>query len=158
MEEKNKRTNTSAIRGKAMWHFCAALREFAGYLQACNLREISTKPLGMLTHLLTVQLPSSPCLLLLTVSFFGQLSQADCPLLSSFVNSLSLSSLRPSFPRPLPVSWEILYSGSLCGFNAKADKVIPWPAHTHKRKRNATHRVTLRRIIIFTINYLFAHR
>ena len=41
--------------------------------RACILRETSTKPLGMLTHLLTALLPSSHCLLPLTVI----LSQLD---------------------------------------------------------------------------------
>ena len=45
-----------------------------------------TKLLGMLTHLLTALVPSSRCPLLLTVSFSGQLSQANCSLLPSFVN------------------------------------------------------------------------
>ena len=71
--------------------------------RACILHETSTKPQGMLTHLLTALLLSSHCLLLLTVSFLGQLSRADCSLLPSFVKRLSLSSLVPSFPPPLLV-------------------------------------------------------
>ena len=54
--------------------------------RVCILRETSTKPQGVMTHLLTAQLPSFHCLLLLTVSFSGQLFQADCSLLPSFVN------------------------------------------------------------------------
>ena len=91
----------------------------------------------MLTHLLTALLPSSHCFLLPTVSFYGQLSQADCSLLPSFVNWPSLSSLGPSFPPPLPVS----HSGPLCGFRAKTDKEILWVAPT-QTETNATHRVT----------------
>ena len=53
---------------------------------ACILHKTSTKSLRMLTHLLTALFPSSHCLFLLTVSFSGQLSQADCSLLASFVN------------------------------------------------------------------------
>ena len=59
--------------------------------RACILRETSTKPLGMWTHFLIVfsaLLPSFHCLLLPTVSFSGQLIQADCSLLPSFVNWL----------------------------------------------------------------------
>ena len=78
---------------------------------ACILRETSTKPLGMLTHFLTALLPSSHCLLLLTVSFSGQLSQADCSFLPSFVNCLSLSFLGSSFPPSLLVSREALCVG-----------------------------------------------
>ena len=60
--------------------------------RACILRETSTKPLWTLTHFSTALLPSSHCLLLRTVSFSGQRSQADCSLLPSFVNSLSVFS------------------------------------------------------------------
>ena len=42
-----------------------------------------------------------------------------------------LSSLGPSFPRPLPVSREVSPLGPLCGFRVKANKEILWPAHTH---------------------------
>ena len=65
----------------------------------------------------------SHCLFLPTVSFSGQLSQADCSLLPSFVNWLSLSSLGPSFPRPLPVSQEISPSCPLCGFRTKTKRL-----------------------------------
>ena len=51
--------------------------------RACILCETST----MLTHILTALLPSSHCLHLLTVSFSGQLSRADCSLLPFFANS-----------------------------------------------------------------------
>ena len=74
--------------------------------------------------------------------FSGQLSQADCSLLHSFVNSLSLSSLGPSFPPPLSVSLGISPSGPLFGFHAKTDKEILWPAPT-ETEMNATYCVTL---------------
>ena len=48
--------------------------------------QTSTKPLVMLAHLLTALLPSSHCLLLLTVSFSGQylkLTVLFCPPLST---------------------------------------------------------------------------
>ena len=66
--------------------------------RAYILRETSTKRLRMLTYLLTVfstLLPSSHCLLLSTVSSSGQLSQANCSLLPSFVNWLCLLSDLP---------------------------------------------------------------
>ena len=84
------------------------------------LRETSTKPLGVLTHLLTALLPSSHCLLQLTVSFSGQLPQVDYSLLPFFINWVSLSSLGRSFPPPLP----------LCGLRAKTEKEILWVAPT----------------------------
>ena len=71
-------------------------------------------------------LPSSHYLLLPTVSFSGQLSQADRSLRPSFVNPLSLSSLRLSFPPPLL----LLHSCPLCGFRTKTDKEILRPAPT----------------------------
>ena len=105
--------------------------------QTCILCETSTKPLGMLTHFLTVfsaLLPSSYCLLLPTMFFSAQLSKAHCSLLPSFVNWPSLSSLRPSFSRPLPVSWEISCSCPLCRFRAKTDKEILSGTHTNRNE------------------------
>ena len=81
-----------------------------------------------------------------TVSFPELLSQADCSLLPSFVNWLSLSSLGPSFSPPLPVVWANSPSGSLCGFRAKTDKEILWPALIQK-EMNATYCVTIITII-----------
>ena len=69
--------------------------------------------------------------------FSTLLSSPDCLLLLSFVNYLSLSSLGPSFPRPLPVSREISRSGPLCGFRAKADKGILRLTPTHTNTTNA---------------------
>ena len=65
-----------------------------------------------------------PCWFLLTVSFSFSwlLSQADWSLLSFFVNCLSVSSFGPSFPRPLPVSWEISPTGPLWEFRAKTKR------------------------------------
>ena len=99
------------------------LKTSASY-STCVLRETSTKPLGMLTHLLTALLLSSHYLLLPTMSFSGQLFQINRSLRPSFVNWLSLSSLGPSFPPLLPVSRQISPSSSLCGFHAKTDKDI----------------------------------
>ena len=81
------------------------------------------------------------CLLLLTISFSGQLSQADWSLLPCSVNWLSLSSLGPPFPPPLLVSWEISPSVLCVGFMPKQTKrSSEW--RQHKRKRIATHRIT----------------
>ena len=54
-------------------------------------------------------------------------------LLSAFFGS----ALGPSFPRPLPVSWEISCASLLCRFCAKADKGIFWLALTHTHTANA---------------------
>ena len=106
MEEKNKRTNTDL--GQLQLQEGGSLRDtfvqLSEHLQAIAgeyLRKTSTEPLGMLTHLLTVLsalLLSFHCLLLLTVSFSGQLSQANCSLLLSFINWLCLLWDFPSLP------------------------------------------------------------
>ena len=125
VEEKDKRTNTGlgelqALEGGSLCDILCSSPCICMLSRACILRETSTKSLGMLTNLLTVVLPSSRCFLLLTVSFSGRLSQADCSLLFSFVNCLSLS----SFPPPLPVLRAILPSCTLGGFRAKTVKEI----------------------------------
>ena len=127
------------------------------------LRETSTKLQRMLTHLFALINPASVGLQVLavvfltsvdsllcpadifslpTVSFPGLLSQADCSLLPSFVNwSLCLLSDLPSLlhfrsrGRSRPQS--------LCaGFAPKQTKrSSEWLQH--KRKRIATHRITL---------------
>ena len=81
------------------------------------------------------------CLLLLTVSFSGQLSQADWSLLPYSVNWLSLSFLRPSFPPPLLVSPEIS-STVLCVDLAPKQTKRSSEWCQHKRKRIATQCVT----------------
>ena len=52
---------------------------------------------------------------------------------------LSLFFLGPSFPRPLPVSWEISPSGPLCGFrtkNRQKDPLTGVHTHTHTHQHN----------------------
>ena len=94
----------------------------------------------MLSHLLTLANPVSKS----THPSSHLLSPADCPtLLSSVDLFLLLTSLGPSFPRPLPVSWEISRASPLNIFRAKTDKGIFWLAHTHTHTTNAQHRATL---------------
>ena len=103
---------------------------------ACILRETSTKATRNANSSLTV---FPHCLLLLAVlplDCYLKPTVLLCSLLStgSLCLPLStdpLSSLEPSFPRPLPVSWEVSPLDLLCGFRAKADKEILWPEHTH---------------------------
>ena len=120
--------------------------------QARILRETSTKSLGMLTHLLTALFPSSHCLLLLTVSFSGQLSQADCSLLPSFVNWLSLSSLGPSSPPPLLVSREISPSVLCVGFAPKQTKRS---SEWRQRKQKPMQRIVSQQIIGNLVEFEF---
>ena len=143
VEEKNKQTNTDLgqLQAQEGGSLCDTFVQLSVHLQAIAgeyLHETCTKPLGILTHLLTVfsaLLPSSHCRLRPSLD---SLSQADCSLLPSFVNCLSLSSLGPSFPPPLLVSC----SGSLCGFCAKTEKEILWVTPT-QTEMNATHHITL---------------
>ena len=92
-------------------------------------------------------------------SIFSLPPSADCVLLWTAISTrlfssvllcqlLSLSSLGPSSPPPLPVSREISPSGPLCGFHAKADKEILWPAHTHTNTTNSQHSVIIGNIIL----------
>ena len=126
-----------------MWQFCAALRAFAGnrwWIIAQNV------------HKTTSNADSSLNCLLCPVSIFSLPPSADCVLLwtatsswlfsSALLCQLTLSVFSPTnFLRPLPVSWEISPSGPLCGFRAKPDKEILWPAPI-QTERNATHCVT----------------
>ena len=129
------------------------------HLQAITggyLRETSTKPLGMLTYLIALVNPASVGQQVLAAAFLTSVDWSPlCPgliswptrsvnwsLLLSSADCVLLASLGPSFPRPLPVSWEISRTGPLCGFRAKTDKGILWPASTHT-ETNATHCVTI---------------
>ena len=94
VEEKNKRTNTDL--GQLQGLLCSSPC-ICRLSRVCILNETSTKPSGMLIHLLTDLLQSSHCLLLSTVSFSGQLSQADRSLLPFFINWLSLSLFSRTF-------------------------------------------------------------
>ena len=160
--------------------------------RACILRETSTKPLGVLNHSSLVN-PASVGQQVLAVVFLTlvdslrchasifslpssadcvfsrQLSQADGSLWPSVVNWLSLSSLGPSFRPPFPVSREISPAGILCGFRAKADKDILWPAPP-QTEMNATYCATnlgtllksfkycyLTLLTLFNITHLFSH-
>ena len=78
VEEKNKRTNTGLVSSKCKKRevYVALLRCspcICRLSKACILRETSTKPLGMLTHLLTALLTSSYSLLLLCPSLDSHL-------------------------------------------------------------------------------------
>ena len=83
-------------------------------------------------------------LLLLTALSNRLISSADCLLLwptlisCAILLTVLLSSLGPSFPRPLPVS----RTCPLCGLSDKTDKGIVWLAPTHTNTTNAQHRVT----------------
>ena len=101
----------------------------------CILRETSTKPRGMLTHLWLPPSADRPSP--------GLLSQADRPPLPCFVNWLSVFSgtFLPSSTSGLAGD---LVLSSLCVFRAKTDKEIVWVAPT-QTKRIATHHVTILR-------------
>ena len=95
----NERTRTWVSSKRKKWGIYDTFVQLFVHLQANAgkyLHETSTKPLGMLTHLLTV-----------SFSFSWLHSQANCVVLPTVVNFLSLSSLGPFFSHPLPVSQEI---------------------------------------------------
>ena len=62
--------------------------------------------------------------LIFWLTFSWVLPPADSPLLLPV--SFSLPWFLPSFPRLLPVSWDISRTSSLCGFRAKTNKGILW--------------------------------
>ena len=111
-------------------------------------------------HLCVYRSKQLPFWLLLTgllsaLLLFLDWPSLDCSLLPtglfcSLLLTVLPSSLGLSFPRPLPVSWEISRTISLCGFCAKTDKGIVWLAPTHTQTTNGQHRVT-----IFLFNQLW---
>ena len=146
---KKRRTNnhglgfaSSVRREKSVTLLCILC--FCGIMRACTRAKLPQaasnadlpsrvgqpgfcRSTGLSSHLydfcwLVSSLPSSQ---LLTGLF--------CPLL--LTDSFS-SALGPSFPRPLPVSWEISRASPLCGFRAKTDKRIFWVAlsYTHRNE------------------------
>ena len=123
VEKKNKRTNTdlgqlqAQERGVCITFLCS-FPCICRLSRACILHETSTKLRGMLTHLCLSSLTASSY----RPSFPELLPQADCPPLPTVVNSLSLSSLGPSFPPPLLVSREISPSVLCVGFASKQTK------------------------------------
>ena len=92
--------------------------------RACILRETSTKATRNANSSLTI---FPHCLLLLTVL------PLDCYLKPTVLlcSPLSTASLCLPLSTPLRVSQDVSPLGPLCGFRAKADKEILWPAHTH---------------------------
>ena len=130
VEEKNKITNTDLgqLQVQKGGSLCDTFVQLSVHLQAIagvyfaqNFHKVIRNADSSLDCLLC---PASIFSLPPSVSFSGQLSQAGCSLLPCFVNCFFLSSLRPSFPPPLPHSREISPSGPLYGFLAKTDEEI----------------------------------
>ena len=110
--------------------------EFCELARACTRTKLPQKPLAMLT--------SVDCVLLLLLT-----TLSSWPFTFAFLcQLLSLSSLQPSFPGPFLVSSEILCLGPLCGFCAKTDNEILWPAPI-QTEMNATYCVTNVIVLIF---------
>ena len=140
VQEKNKRTNTDlgqlqAQEGGVCDTFVLLsvhLQAFAGVYFVRNLHKASKNANSSLDCLLYPASifwlpPSADCVLLWTANSSRLLSSVRlCDLLSQ-------SSLGPSSLPPLPVSWEISPSGSLCGFCVKTKTYSGW--HQDKRKR-----------------------
>ena len=109
-------------------------------------------PVSVGQQVLAVVFLTSVDSVLCPASIFSLLPSANCVLLwaatssqlfsyALLVNWLSLSSLGLSFPPPLSVSREISPSDLLCGFCAKTDKEILWPAPI-QTEMNTTYCVT----------------
>ena len=152
IEEKKKKQSRAWVSSKRRkGEVCITFMLLSVYLQAIvsvYSSEIPTKSLEMLTHPLTLSnttlgphnLAVGFPRLLLTALFCLLLCSAYCSGLSSALISSVLSSilfsLWPSFPRPLPVSWEISHASTLCGFRAKTDKSnIQTGTYPHLQKR-----------------------
>ena len=133
-KKKNKRTNTDFGQLQAQereFVTLCILRAFVDYRGWCILRETSTKATRNTNSSLTV---FPHCLLLLTVlllDFYLKPTALLCPALSTD----HLSSQGPSFPRPLPVSLEVLPLCPLSGFRTKAKRFSDRCAHTHTTQR-----------------------
>ena len=140
VEGKNKRTNTDLgqlqAQERSMWHFCAALRAFAGYRGRVFARNFHKATRNANSFLALVS-PASIGQQVLAVVFLTSVILSSLPsfhlpnwpVLStgpfrSFQLTVSFSSLWPSFLHPPPVSWEISRASSFCGFRVKKDKGI----------------------------------
>ena len=111
-EQTNKHGSGSApnARGGSLWHFCAALRAFAGNRGRILARNF---------HKATRNADSSYDCPVLTTGLFRSLL-----LTVLFSPPLSTDPLGSSFPPLLSVSLEISPSGPLCEFRAKTHKGI----------------------------------
>ena len=115
MEERTNKHGLRLARGvsrEKFWYFSVAIA-------SVYLDEISTQLPGTLTHPLALSDRAS--------GFTGHNKSLQQPLLSNIhlsmtvANSHLFTALRHYL---LPVSLEILYASSLCGFRAKTDKGI----------------------------------
>ena len=138
-KKKEKKNTTERVEGRTneqyglgsvpsagkgvLWRFCAAFRTFVDYRGRVFCAKLLQKLLGMPTHFWLFFLIASFCWPSVP---WTPLSTA----LSGYLCQLTLSSLGPSSPRPLPVSREISSSSPLFGFRAKTDKEIVCLAHT----------------------------
>ena len=165
VEEKNKHglgSAPSARRGKSMWHFCAALRAFAGYRWRVFCAKLPQSH-GMLTRLLLVNPASvgqqvlavvfltSVGYLLCLASIFSLPLSTDCLLLWTAISSRLFSS---AFHCQLILS---VFSGTFLSSSTSGltgdlvlrlfvwvssqNKEILWPAPT-QTEMNASYCVT----------------
>ena len=147
-KEENKRTNTDLGQLQAQESEFVTLcipRASVDYRGRVFCAKLLQNPQGMLTHLWLFSLTAS-CWLSFpwtAISRRPSSSALRCRLpLSVLLSSTApLSSLRPSFSRPLSVLREISPLGPLCGFHAKADKETLWLAHPPTQHNKWPHSV-----------------
>ena len=129
------RTWVSSKRKKGSFVTLCILRTSVDYRCYIFCAKLLQKLLGMPTYLWLSSLTASfwwPSFCWTAISRRLVSSAFRCRLpLSVFLCQLTVSSLVPSSPCPLPVSREISSSSSLFGFRAKTDEEIVWPARTH---------------------------
>ena len=138
--------------GRSRWHFCVALRAFAGYCRRVFARNSHKATRNTDSFSRVGQPGQSPQVVAVAFLIF-----VDCPALCPALfcrlpPSLLFCWLCPSLDSPLlptdlwdlpslvlPVSWEISCTSPLCGFLAKTDKEIIWLGPTHPHKTNTQH-------------------
>ena len=130
-KKKNKRTNTDLGQLQAQereFVTLCILRAFVDYRG--RVYKPLHKPQGMLIHLCLLSLPPSA-----DRPSPGLLSHADWSLLPTHLSRTFLPSSTSGLAVDLALSL-------LCGFRAKADQEILWPAHTPTQHNEWLHSVT----------------
>ena len=127
-EKKNKQTNMDLgqLQGESVWQFSCSFPCICRLLRAFILRETSTKPGGMLTHLWLCSLTASFCWSsFLWTAISSRL--VSCAQRCQLALSVSYGTFLPSSTSDLAGD---LVLSLLCGFSAKTDKEIVWVAPT----------------------------
>ena len=132
-----------SARGGILWHFlCILWANTSMYSSENSHKAISLNPSAIGAGLpLVLVVNADFCWLVSTLPDF-HLPDWPVLLIGLFCSPLS-TDLWDLPSLVLPVSWEILHAGPLCGFRVKTDKEILWLAPT-PTGMDATHSVTVR--------------